>query len=211
MIDPKSALLGCAAYLREHPEELLRAARQARHLRFGVPVAILRWLAGSLSNAGGPQDIEIEPAPPGLRVTATVEEMGTQLRGSAVVTVTHVHFDEQELKVEISLSDVNIRLVDPQAQSPLAALIRSGALDVSRIANLVAQLPTRPTVLVDARDDRLVLDLMRLPLFQSDARLRRVVGAATTLLSVDTVTSDGSHVDVALRALPRGLAAIFSR
>ncbi|HEY5957428.1 MAG TPA: hypothetical protein VIV60_12770 [Polyangiaceae bacterium] len=211
MIDLKIALWGYAAYLREHPDELWRVARQARHLRFGVPVAILRWLAGQLSTAGGPEDIEIEAAPPGIRVTATVEEMGTLLRGSAVLAVTKVNIDERELRVEVRLTDVRIRLVDERAQSPLAALIRSGALDVSRIANLVAQLPKRPDILVEAMDDRLILDFMRLPLFVVDARLRKIVGIVSTLLSVEAVATDSSHLDVSLRALPRGLAAVLPR
>jgi hypothetical protein len=128
-----------------------------------------------------------------------------------VLTVAKVNIDEQELRVEVRLTDVCIRLVDEHAQSPLAALIRSGALDVSRIANLVAQLPKRPEILVEAMDDRLVLDFMRLPLLVGDARLRKVVGFVSTLLSVEAVATDESHLDVSLRALPRGLASVFPR
>jgi hypothetical protein len=212
MVDPKNMLMGCVAYLREHPQEILRAARQALHLRFGVPVAALRWLVFQLDGRGGhPADVEIEAVPPGIRVTATVEEMGTLLRGSAILTVEDVRISAEELRVEVRLTEVSVRLLDDQSNTPLAALIRSGALDLSRTANLVAQMPTRPVVLVEAIENRLILDFMRLPLLSADERLRRLVGAISSLLSIKAVETDATHLDVAISALPSGLGALFSK
>jgi len=209
MLEPMNVLLGCSAYLREHPREVLRAARQATRLRFGVPIVALRWLALQLEALGGPQDIELDAVPPGIRVTATIEEMGTLLRGSAILIVEDTCVSADELKIVVRLSDVSIRLLDERANTPLAALVRSGALDLSRLANLIAHLPTRPAVLVEAVENRLVLDLMHLPLLSRDKRLRRLVGTVSTLLSVKSVETDATHLDVALTALPCGLAAII--
>jgi hypothetical protein len=209
MLDLKNMLVGCAAYLREHPQEILRAARKARHLRLGVPVAALRWLLMQIEGPGGPQDVEIEAVPPGIRVTVTVEEMGTLLRGSAILTVENVRISAGELRVEVRLDAVSIRLLDEQARTPLAALIQSGALDLSRIANLVAHMPTRPAVLVEANENRLVLDFMRLPRMAADERLRRIVGTVSSLLSIETIETDASHLDVAIKAFPSGFGASF--
>jgi hypothetical protein len=209
MLDSKNILLGCFAFLREHPEEILRAAREASHLRFGVPVVALRWLATQFDGVGGPRDVQLEPVPPGIRVTATVEEMGTLLRASAVLIVDNVNTSAGELRVEVRLSDVSIRLLDNQAKTPLAALIVSGALDVSRIANLVAHMPTRPSVLVEAIDNRLVLDFMRIPALARDERMRQLVGVLSSLLCVKAITTDTAHVDVALKLLPKGFDAFF--
>ncbi len=210
MLDPKNMLMGCVAYLREHPQEILRAARQATHLRFGIPVAALRWLVLQLDGKGGPANVEIDAVPPGIRVTATVEEMGTMLRGSAVLTVEEVRISAEELRVAVQLTEVSVRLLDDHANTPLAALIRSGALDLSRTANLVAQMPTRPAVLVDAIENRLILDFMRLPLLSADERLRRLVGAISSLLSIKAVETDATHLDIAISALPSGIGALFS-
>lgn len=209
MLDTKNIALGLAAYLREHPEELLRAARQARHLRFGVPLLLLKWLIPQLAGEAGPKDIELEAAPPGIRLTATVTEMETELRGSAILTVHEVRISPEELRVVVALDDVAIRLLNAEKRTPLAALIQSGALDLSRIASLVSYLPTRPAILVEVVENRLVLDLMRLPKLAEDARLRRLVAALSTLLSVERVETDPTHLEVALRAFPHGLSAVF--
>lgn len=211
MLGPKNMILGYVAYLREHPDELVRIARSATKLRFGVPVAVLRWLVTQIDGDGIPKDVEIESAAPGIRVTATVEEMSTLLRGSAILVVQSVRFSERELRVEVRLEEVSVRLLDDQSRTPLAALIRSGALDLSRTANLVAHLPTRPAVLVEAIDNRLILDFMQIPMLARNERLRRVVGVMSTLLSVERVETDESHLDVALKALPQGLGALFNR
>lgn len=209
MLDKKNIALGLAAYLREHPEELLRAARQARHLRFGVPLLLLKWLIPQLAGESGPKDIELEAAPPGIRLTATVIEMETELRGSAILTVHEVRVSPEELRLVVALDDVAIRLLTPEKRTPLAALIQSGALDLSRIASLVSYLPTRPAILVEVVENRLVLDLMRLPKLAEDARLRRLIAALSTLLSVERVETDPTHLEVALRAFPQGLSAVF--
>ncbi|MGE5783277.1 MAG: hypothetical protein ACM3ZE_01745, partial [Myxococcales bacterium] len=187
MLEKKNVLLGLTAYLREHPEELLRAARQARHMRFGVPLLALKWLIPQIAGEKGPKDVELEAVPPGIRVTATVTEMETELRGSAILTVHEVKISHQELRVVVALDDVKIRLLGNGKLTPLAALIQSGALDLTRIAKLVAHLPTRPAILVEVVENRLVLDFMRLPKLAADDRLRRVVAALSTILSVERV------------------------
>ena len=209
MFDVKTMVLGCAAYLKENPHEILRAARSAVKLRFGLPIDAIQWVIGQLKSDGGPRDIELSPCPPGLRVAATVEEMGTLIRGTAVVTVESVEISAAQLLVAVRLSDVSLGLLDETTTTPLAALIRSGALDLTRVANLVAHLPTRPSILVDASDDRLVLDFMQLPRLATDERLRRVVGIIAQLLKIETVESDMTHLDVALKALPQGLRTLF--
>jgi uncharacterized protein (DUF2267 family) len=209
MLDVKTMLLGSLAYLRENPQELLRAARKAAGLRFGVPIAALKWVASQFESEAGPKDLEIEPSPPGVRVTATVEEMGTLLRGSAVLTVLSVDASAERLRIEVRLTSVTLKLLDETVATPLAALVRSGALDLTRVANLVAHLPTRPAMLVEAEDDRLVLDLMRHPKLERDATLRNIIGAIATVLSVTAVEADQTHVEVALRALPEGFRKLF--
>jgi hypothetical protein len=209
MLDAKTMFLGCVAYLRENPQEVFRVARKSAHGRFGLPVAAIQWLTSQFESNAGPHDIEVEACPPGIRVTATVEEMGTLLRGSAVLSVVSVEISAEQLLVEVRLADVSLKLLDDAIATPLAALVRSGALDLTRVANLVAHMPERPKVLVEAEDDRLILDFMKLPRFADNERLRKCVGAVALLLQVETVETDESHVEVALRAFPKGITALF--
>jgi hypothetical protein len=209
MFDVKTMLWGLGAYFYEHPRELLRAARNAAHLRFGIPITTLKWLATQFESRKGPRDIELDACPPGIRVTATVEEMGTTLRGSAVLSVVSVDISTQRLLVEFRLSDVSLRVLDDENTTPLAALVRSGALDLTRIANLVAYIPERPPILVEATDDRIGLDFMRLPRLVENERLRNFVSTIAGLLKVEAVEANESTVEVSLRALSQRLEAFF--
>ena len=210
MLDPKAALVAGIRYLRRHPDEILRYLRNVPRLRFGIPIVALQWLAKELESASsGPKDIEIRPSPPGLRVTATLEQMGTLLRGSCIVIVERVDFSDSQARVELRLRDVSLKLLDESVQTPLAALIRSGTLDLSRVASLVAYLPSRPAALVEAVDDRLVLDLLKVPKWASAEFAHKLVGVLSTVLAIDSIKTDTDHLDVAIRALPRGLSGVM--
>ena len=210
MFDSKAALIASVRYLRRHPEEILRYLWSASRLRFGIPVVALQWLATELESAtaSGPKDVEIRPSPPGLRVLATIEQMGTLLRASCVVNIERVDFSNEKARVYLRLKDVELKLLDESIQTPLAALIRSGTLDLSRVASLVAYLPARPAALVEAVDDRLVIDLLKVFKWTKDERGRRFVGVLSSLLAIDSIVTDAEHLDIAVRALPNGIAGV---
>lgn len=213
MFDPITALLASVGYLRRHPGEILRSLRNAARLRFGIPVVALQWLATEFTSTseGGARDIEIHPSPPGLRMLATFEQMGTLLRGSCVVIVERVILNANQACVELRLKDVAVKLVDESVQTPLAALIRSGTLDLSRVASLVAYLPSRPSALVEAVDDRLVIDLMKIHTETNPEKLQKIMGILAALLVVDSVETNAEHLDITLKALPQGMAGVLRR
>ena len=211
MIDPRQALRAGVHYLRRHPEEFLRQVRNGPRLTFGLPVAALQWLVTKLaaSSFRGPSDIEITAVPPGIRVKATVEQMGTLIRADCVILVERITLDALQARFELRLKDVALSLLDDSIQTPLAALIRSGTLDVSRLASLVAHMPSRPAILVEAVDDRIVLDLMKIPKLERDDRYRRWIGMLSSLITVSSIASDSEHLDIQMRALPNGLSGAF--
>jgi hypothetical protein len=193
------------AYLRQHPEELLRVVKNAIGLRFGVPIAGLRFLARRLKGKKAPKDLEISAVPPGVRVAATIDLMGTTVRASAVVFIEDLRFDAATLRIHIRLAEVSMKVLD-ESETPIAALLKSGALDLSKPGNLAAYMPKRPPMLVEARDDRVVLDLMKHPKIARDARLRRVLGMVVPLVTVRAIQTEPEHLDVALRAFPDGIS-----
>jgi hypothetical protein len=202
-------VLGAAAsYVRRHPEEILRAVRNAVSMRFGVPIVALRWLAANLGGKKAPKDVEISAVPPGIRVSATLDLMGTTVRASAIVIVERLKLDAETLRIEIRLREVALKALDDRQETPVAALLKSGALDLSRPGNLAAYMPKRPALLVEAKDDRIVLDLMKHPKLGRDARIRRALAALVPLVTVSAIESDPEHLDVALRAFPDGLAQV---
>lgn len=193
------------AYLKEHPEELLRALRNALALRFGLPIAALRWVAGRANGARAPRNVEIAAVPPGVRVAGSFDLMQTPLRASADIFVERVEMGADRLVLEIRLANVKLTVEDDRAESALAALLRSGALDLSKPGNLVHYMPKRPPLLVEAKDDRIVVDLMRHPKLERSP-IRRWVRHIAPLVTVRAIESDDGHVDVALRAFPDGVA-----
>jgi hypothetical protein len=192
-------------YLREHPEELLRALRNLLALRFGVPLDALRFFAGRAGGKRAPKDLVLEAVPPGLRVGATVDLMGTPVRADATIFIERVSINPDELRFEVRLANVSLKVAADAPESPIAALLRSGALDLSKPGNLAAYMPKRPAFLVDAKDDLVVLDLLRHPKIAKNPRAIRTVALLAPLLTVAGIESDSEHLDVTLRAFPDGL------
>jgi hypothetical protein len=205
MEELKAVLEAGSKYLRDHPEELLRALRNLLALRFGVPLDALRFFAGRASGKKGPKDLVLEAVPPGLRVGATVNLMGTPVRADVTIFIERVSITPEELRFEIRLANVSLKVAEDAPESPIAALLRSGALDLSKPGNLAAYMPKRPALLVEAKDDRVVIDLMRHPKFAKNPRAIRAVALLAPLLTVAGIESDSEHLDVTLRAFPDGL------
>jgi len=203
MVAREAALQAITSYLRAHPDELARIVRNALGLRFGVPVAGLRWLATRGAD-GGPQDVQIDTEPPGLRVGATLELMGTMVRADTRIFIERIVMSEEQLRLEIRLEKTNMQVLG-DAESPVAALIKSGALDLTKSGNLAAHMPGLGRLLGESAGNKLVIDLMKHPKFGKSRVVRRALGLVSSIITVHGVESDDKHIDVVLRALPRGI------
>ena len=203
MVAREAALQAITSYLRAHPDELARLVRNALGLRFGVPVAGLRWLA-SRGGESGPQDVQIDTEPPGLRVGATLELMGTMVRADTRIFIERIVMSEEQLRLEVRLEKTNMQVLG-DAESPVAALIKSGALDLTKSGNLAAHMPGLGRLLGESTGNKLVVDLMKHPKFGKNRLVRRALGLVSSIITVHGVESDDRHVDVVLRALPRGI------
>ena len=205
MPDARALLNAAVDYLRRNPDELVRAAVNAAGLRFGVPLAALRYLSSQAKlPRKAPKDIDIGSAPPALRISLSVDAMGTPLRASAAIKVDEVDFSPEAMRIGMRLSDVKLTLL-AESDAPIATLIKSGALDLSKPGNLLKFLPKRPPAVVEADGDRIVIDLMKVPAIAGNAALRRVLAIVTPVVNVRAVETDRDHLYVAFRAIPKGL------
>jgi hypothetical protein len=205
MLDARALVSAAVDYVRKNPDELVRAAVNAAGLRFGVPLAALRWLSTQAKlPKKAPRDIDIGSAPPALRLSLSVDAMGTPVRASAAIRVDEIDLSPGAMRIGLRLSDVKLALLG-DSETAVATLIKSGALDLSKPGNLVKVLPRRPAVVVDADEDRIVIDLLKVDAIASNARLRRALAIVTPVINIRTVETDRDHVYVALRASPRGL------
>lgn len=205
MLDARALLNAAVDYVRKNPDEIVRAAVNAAALRFGIPIVALRWLTSQAKlPKKAPRDIDIGSAPPALRVSLSIEAMGTPVRASAAIRVDEIEISPDAIRLGLKLSDVKLALLG-ESDSPVATLIKSGALDLSLPGNLVKFLPKRPPAVVEADGDRIVIDLLKVPAMAGNGRLRRALQIVSPVVSVRTVETDRDHIYFALRAMPRGL------
>lgn len=204
MFSPRAMIQAAVGYVRKNPDEVVRAAVNATGLRFGVPLATLRWFAGQIKGSKAPKDVEISSVPPALRFSAVVDAMGTPVRASAAIKIDEVTITEESLRVGVRLRDVKLALAG-ESDSPVATLIKSGALDLSKPGNLVKFIPKRPPAVVEADGDRVVVDLMKVPKLANDARIRRALSVIAPVLGIRAIETDRDHLYVKLRATPAGL------
>lgn len=207
---PQDIAKNAGNYLKEHPEEILRAVRGALGLRFGLPIDALRWLVRELGGGKkAPKDVVIESAPPGIRVGATVDAMGTPLRASLVVFVEELDVAPERVRIGLRIAEMSLTVLG-ESESPLAGLIKSGALDLSKPGNLVAFMPKRPAALVDAKDDRIALDLMKVPKIADNERVRRALRVMTPVVGVRAIKTKDDHLDVHFKADLTGITAAIA-
>jgi hypothetical protein len=205
MLDARFVLNAVVDYVRKNPDELVRAAVNAAGLRFGVPIAALRWLSSQAKlPKKAPRDIDIGSAPPALRLSLSLDAMGTPIRATGAVRVDEIDISPVAMRIGLRLSDLKLALL-ADSETPVATLIKSGALDLSKPGNLVKFVPKRPPAIVEADGDRIVIDLMKVPAVADNALLRRALAVVTPVVGIRAVETDGDHLYVALRASPRGL------
>jgi hypothetical protein len=202
---PRAMLEAAIGYVRKNPEVVVRTAVNAASLRFGVPIAALRWFATQLPEGKrAPKDIEIGSSPPALRVSATIDAMGTGVRAAAAIKIDEISISAESIRVGVRLRDVKLDLLG-ESDAPIATLIKSGVLDLSKPGNVVKVLPNKPDVIVDAYDDRIVVDLMKIPKIANNRRVRKLLETITPLLNIGSIETDRDHVYVRLKATPQGL------
>ena len=209
--NPKQLLRVAGNYLKSHPEEIWRAVKGAAGLRFGLPMDALRYLIRELATGEkAPKDIVIEAAPPGLRASLTVSAMGTPLRVSLIVFVEEIEITLTSMKFVVRLSELTLKVLG-DANTPIAGFIKSGALDLSKPANLVNIMPKKPAVLIDAKDDRVTLDLMKLPKIAEDPRVKRALPVALPVVGLSAIQTKDDHLDLHLKlrvsGVPEAIAA----
>jgi hypothetical protein len=204
MFKPRAMIKAAVGYVRKNPDEVVRAAVNATGLRFGIPLATLRWFASQLTGAKAPKDVEISSAPPAIRFSAVVDAMGTAVRASAAVKIDEVTITDESVRIGVRLREVKLALVG-DSDSPVATLIKSGALDLSKPGNLVKFVPKKPAAIVEAEGDRVVIDLMKVPKLANDPKVKKLLGLISPVLGIRAIETDRDHLYVKLRATPAGL------
>ena len=201
----RAALRSAGRFVARNPLTMMKMARHALSMRVAIPLDALRWfIANTPPSKSAPSDVTITAHPPAITFGATVDLMDTMVRANASITVEEMRIHPDELRVALRLSNVDLKLVG-DSNTPVAGLIKSGALDLSKPGNLANFMPSRPDVLVEAHDDLIILDLMKNPKIASNFRMRRILQRLTPVVNVAALRTDGDFLILGLRATPMGL------
>jgi len=201
----RAALRSAGRFMVKNPTTMLSMARHALGMRIAVPLDSLRWfLANTPPSKKAPQDITITPRPPAIGLGATIDLMGTTVRAGASIRIEKIEVSDHAFKVTLRLSDVTMKVLG-ESFTPVAGLIKSGALDLSKPGNLAKFMPKQSPVLVEAHDDILVLDLMQSPKFAENEKVRGVLGTLTPVVQVSGMSTEGDFLILQLRASPFGI------
>ena len=206
----RAALRSAGRFMFKNPTTMLSMARHALGMRIAVPLDSLRWfIANTPPSQKAPQDITITPRPPAIGLGATIDLMGTTVRAGASVRIEQIEVTDHKFKVTLRISDVTMKVLG-ESFTPVAGLIKSGALDLSKPGNLAKFMPKRPPVLVEAHDDIVVLDLMQNPKFAANEKVRALLGTVTPVIQVSGLSTEGDFLILQLRASPFGLPRAIS-
>ena len=201
-----AAVQSGVSYLRSNPMYLLAAARNAARLQLSVPLDLVRWLIERRPRGKGPERIEVYAAPPNLGVSLTVDLYGTKIDVSAQIGVEGVENMAEALQIQLRVSDLQVQA---PPGSPAAMMVQS--LDLSRPGNLLNMMPKRHAVLVEARDDLFVLDLLRVQKLANNESLRRVLAVLADTVRVTQMTTEGDLLVVGFSANLLSLPAALTR
>ena len=205
-----AALRSAGRFAFRNPVAMMKMARHALSMRVAVPLDALRWfISQTPPSSKAPQDVTIMARPPSIALGATVDLMGTTVRASATIRIDELRVQPDALRVSLRLLDVDLKLLG-ESNTPVAGLIKSGALDLSKPGNLVNFMPKKPDVLIEAHDDLVVLDLMKNPKIASNRRVRQLLSTLTPVVNVSALKTDGDFLILAFRATPMGFPRAFN-
>lgn len=201
------ALKSGVTYLARNPLMLAQMARHAVGLRLAVPLDLLRWLIAQ--RPGNMTDVVIGADSPALIFAATVNMMGARLRFSAGITIDEVRLGPDELALALRVGNLTLSSLDGP-DSPMGQLLKAGAIDPKKPANLLNFMPKRPPVLVEAQDDRFVIDLLKNKKLAENRRLRAALATVRPIVSIREVRAVGDNILISLDPRPTGVLAAIA-
>lgn len=192
-------------YAASHPRLVGEIARHAFNRRLAIPLDLVRWGATLIpSGDKSPKDVTVIAQSPALGIGATANIMGTELRVDAALLIDAIDATNEAVKVTFRVKDLRASVLN-NLQGNLAKLLASGALNLSKPASLLNFVPKRPPAILEAKEDRFVIDLLRFPQLAQNPAFQKALRAVTPILAIGDIRTEGDLLLIGLRANPRGL------
>jgi len=185
---------------RPEPARVLRLLMQALGGRVSIPLSVIRSRLAQFSEKVA---LEIEPVSPGLRIQGEAHALGAPISFAARIDADGVHIEGERRTIRIRLSEAELSTTE-DAPGPLADAIRNGMIDTNNPATLIGNMISLPDMIVEAKGQDVVLDLMRIPAIQKDEMLRAGIAAGTSYLCVKGIRVSDDAIELQLGLLPGG-------
>ena len=199
----RDAVTSASRYVVQNPGMIARMLAHAIAFRLPVPLDAIQWVAATLDSGSSAQPMTVESAPPGLKFQGTIAIMGNAMMASAVVNIAEVQLAPDVFKVRVVVAELHLEA--EEANSPLAQLLKSGALDLTKPAGLLKFMGNKPDVIADAHVDTFDLDLLKIPAIAHNDAIRRALNAFTPVVTVSEIFSQDDLLLVAFQAIPGGI------
>jgi len=183
------------------PARALRLMAQAFGGRVSIPLSLLRSRMADLSEKVA---LEIEPVSPGVRVQGEAHALGAPIGFAARIDADGVHVEGEQRTIRVRLSEVELSTTQ-DAPGPLADAIRNGMIDTDNPGTLIGNMISLPEMVIEARGQHVVIDLMRVPAIQRDEMLSAAIAAATSYLCVTGIHISDDAIELQLGLLPGGV------
>jgi len=119
---------------------------------------------------------------------------------------------QEQLKLSKQSEEIHARqiLVANQADGDaVKKLLASGALNLSKPASLLNFVPKRPPAILEAKEDRFVIDLLKFPQLAANPSFQKALRTMTPILAIGDIHTEGDLLVIGLKATPRGLRESF--
>jgi hypothetical protein len=148
--------------------------------------------------------LEIEPVSPGVRIQGEAHALGAPIGFAARIDADGVHVEGEQRTIRIWLSEVELSTSE-DAPGPLADAVRNGMIDTDNPATLIGNMLSLPEMIVEAKGQHVVVDLMRVPAIQRDDMLSAAIAAATSYLCVTAIHISDDAIELELGLFPGGV------
>lgn len=183
---------------------MLNSPRTLSRGRLRIPLSRLRQV---LTRA--PVTLSLTGAGPRLRVAGVVEAMRAPITFSTDLEIGGLEVRGRARLLTLRFFDT-LAQVPEDAPGPLAATLRAGSIDLSRVGDRVAAQLGLPDFIVSAKSNAVVLDLMRLPALTrpEKAAIARFTAVATSALTISSVRVVDDALELQLDVLPVGAGGL---
>jgi len=185
---------------RLQPTQALRLLTRALGGRISIPLSFVRNRVARLSDKVA---LDIAAVSPGLRIHGEAHALGAPIEFAARIDADGIHTEGERRTVRIRLTEVELSTSE-DAPGPLADAIRNGMIDTDNPATLIGNMISLPDIIVEAKGQVVVVDLMRIPAIEQDETLRTAIAAATSYLGVTEIRISDDAIELRLGLLPGG-------